>query len=128
MKRSALAAAVLVCCWLSVSLAQQIDGPKRPTERGVLILDPDNPPEERSSIDKRDVGDDFLSALEVGQSVAFESGVLRVLTTDTGSKIAKVTPEYIEVEDEHTVTRVRTSSITAIQTYKGAKAKNQKPH
>ena len=66
MKRFVLAAIVLVGCWLSVSVGQQIDNPDRGLERGDLIVDPANPPEERSSIAKRDTDDDFLSVLKVG--------------------------------------------------------------
>lgn len=54
MKRFALAAAVLVGCWLSVSVAQDRSDGKLALPETDLILDPTNPPEEHPNIEKHE--------------------------------------------------------------------------
>ena len=114
MKRFALAAALLVGGWLSVSMGQQITPPEeRPTFDGReirelsktdLIADPNNPPEEQPGIAKHDVDDDFFSLLKVGHFVMQSKGGygenkyrLTVVTHRKTMKVSRIGNDYVEL-------------------------------
>ena len=104
MKRFALATTVLLGCWLSVSLGQQIDRPEQELKRGDLIVDPANPPEEQPSIEKHDSGYDFFSLLKAGQFVTQSSGGFgqyhgyRLTVTNDGTmRVSRIGNDYVEL-------------------------------
>ena len=126
MKRFALAVMVLVCCWLSTSVGQQID-PDRRHVQGVLI---DDRPEEHADIKKHNAGDDFLSVLKVGEAADYFDGqILRFpdgLENAGRFKVSKITTSYVTLTGEDMELRLRTSAIVAIHTEFGTE--NPKPN
>jgi hypothetical protein len=144
MKRFALAAVVLLGCWLSVSTAQEVEESEKPSpgySGGYPGAYPGSgqPTEGRERRERRlpkipnvvpemmqSRHDEFLSDLRVGQSADYtEPGVITVYPKpkDTaGYRILRITPAYIDLDSKDLRIRLRASAITAIHIYKSGEA------
>ena len=130
MKRFAIAAAVLLGCWLSVSMAQQLEE-SEPYGSG---YSKEHPLGEGGGLNERRkrrlpkipnvvpqiMPDEFLSDLQVRHAAAYtDTGRLLVWRMADDSdrapfRISKITQSYVELAGEDSVLRIRSSAITAI--------------
>jgi hypothetical protein len=144
MKRFATAAAVLVGCWLSVSMAEQVEESEKPSSGysgGYPGAYPGSgqPTEGRERIERglpkipnvvpdmmQNRHDEFLSDLRVGQAADYtEPGLLTVYPKPkdaAGYRILRITPAYIDLDSKDLRIRLRASAITAIHIYKSGEA------